>query len=168
MRFVLRHLTTRLLEEDLGGRSIHAVAAAGGTGVLAVAGPTRAGKTRLVNHLIAAGLVGDVVDDDCPVLAPGGTLGMLVPRRHEVARAVYLPLRTLVLLTDDATAVRPADAATAHRFLGAHRGPWPAPWLPTDGVRALPALPDDVAVLVAPAQDESAFADVADLVSALR
>ena len=56
---------------------------------------------------------------------------------------------------------------TAHRFLERTARPWPAPWLPTDGVRALPALPDDVAVLVAPAQDESAFADVADLVSAL-
>lgn len=166
VRFVLRHLTTRLLEEDLAGRSIHAVVVASGAGALAVAGPTRSGKTRLVNHLIAAGLVGDVVDDDCPVLAPAGTLGMLVPRRYEVARAVSLPLHTLVLLTDDATAVQRVDTAAAHRFLERTARPWPAPWLPADGPRAVPHLPDDRTVIVAPAQDESAFAAVAALVRA--
>jgi hypothetical protein len=171
VRFVLRHVTTRLLQEDLGGRSIHAVAVAAGAGVLAVAGPTRSGKTRLVNHLIAAGLVGDVIDDDCPVLAPGGVLGMLVPRRYEVARAVCLPLHTLVLL-DDGAAVREVDAATAQRFLEQTARPWPAPWLPldlpTDAGGVVPDLPHDLTVVAAPAQDESAFATVARLVSAGR
>jgi hypothetical protein len=166
VRFVLRHLTTRLLEEDLAGRSIHAVAAASGAGVLAVAGPTRAGKTRLVNHLIAAGLVGDVVDDDCPVLAPGGVLGMLVPARHEVARAVCLPLHTLVLLTDDAAGVRRADVDTAQRFLERTARPWPAPWLPAAAPRVVPDLPSDLNVIAAPAQDESAFEAVARRVRA--
>lgn len=166
VRFVLRHLTTRLLEEDLAGRSIHAVVVASGAGALAVAGPTRSGKTRLVNHLIAAGLVGDVVDDDCPVLGPAGTLGMLVPRRYEVARAVALPLHTLVLLTDDEAAVRRLDPATARRFLERTARPWPAPWLPADGPGAVPQLPDGTAVIAAPAQDESAFAAVEALVRA--
>ena len=166
VRFVLRHLTTRLLEADLAGRSVHAVVGACGAGALAVAGPTRSGKTRLVNHLIAAGLVGAVVDDDCPVLAPTGSLGMLVPRRYEVARAVSLPLRVLVLLTDDATAVHRADAATAHRFLESTARPWPAPWLPADGPRVVPDLPDAMTVIAAPAQDESAFAAVEELVRA--
>jgi hypothetical protein len=164
VRFVLRHVTTGLLEEDLGGRSIHAVAAAGGGGVLAVAGPTRSGKTRLVNHLAAAGMVGDVVDDDCPVLARGGRLAMLVPRRHEVARAACLPMVALVLLTDDVAGVRQVDTATAQRFLERTARPWPAPWLPADGPRVVPPLPDELTVVAAPAQDEAAFAAVADLV----
>jgi hypothetical protein len=165
VRFVLRHVTTTLLEQDLAGRAIHAVAAASGEGVVAVAGPTRSGKTRLVNHLIVAGLVGDVVDDDCPVLAPAGLLGMLVPARYEAARAVSLPLRTLVLLTDEATDVRPAEAATAHRFLERTARPWPVPWLPAAGPRVLPDLPGQLTVIAAPAQDESAFAAVAGLLS---
>lgn len=164
VRFVLRHLTTALLEQDLGGRSIHAVAGSSDTGVVAVAGPTRSGKTRLVNHLLAAGLVGDVVDDDCPVLAPGGRLAMLVPRRYEVARATGGPLRTLVLLTDEAGGVRRVDAVTAHAFLERTARPWPAQWLPAGAPVALPALPDDVAVIAAPAQDESAFAAVSELI----
>lgn len=168
VRFVLRHLTTTLLEQDLGGRSIHAVAAAAGPGVVAVAGPTRSGKTRLVNHLVAADLVGAVVDDDCPVLAPGGRLGMLVPARYEVARAVCLPLRALVVLTDDGGGVRRLDADTAHAFLERTAMPWPAPWLPAAGPRVVPDLPSDLTVVAAPAQDESAFAAVAGLVSAGR
>ena len=80
VRFVMRHLTTQLLEEDLAGRSIHAVAVASGAGVLAVAGPTRSGKTRLANHLIAAGLVGNVVDDDCPSWRAEGRSACSCPR----------------------------------------------------------------------------------------
>ena len=166
VRFVLRHLTTRLLEEDLAGRSIHAVAAASGAGVLAVAGPTRSGKTRLVNHLIAAGLAGAVIDDDCPVLAPGGVLGMLVPARYEVARAICLPLHTLVMLTDDAAGVRRVDVDTAQRFLERTARPWPAPWLPAAAPRVVPDLPSDLTVIGAPTQDESAFEAVAGLVRA--
>lgn len=166
VRFVLRHLTTSLLEEDLGGRSIHAVAAAAGDGVVAVVGATRSGKTRLVNHLVAADLVGDVVDDDCPVLAPAGMLGMLIPARHEVARAGYLPLRILVLLTDGATEVQRADVDTAHQFLERTARPWPVPWLPAAGPRVVPALPADLTVIAAAAQDESVFAAVAGLVRA--
>jgi hypothetical protein len=165
VRFVLRHVTTTLLEQDLAGRSIHAVTAVAGSGVVAVAGPTRSGKTRLVNHLVAAGLAGDVVDDDCPVLAPAGVLGMVVPRRYEVARASCLPLRTLVVLKDDVTGVRQVDVDTAHRFLEHTTRPWPVPWLPTTGPRVVPALPTDLTVVAAPAQDESAFAAVAGLVS---
>jgi hypothetical protein len=167
VRFVLRHLTTLLLEADLGGRSIHAVAAASGPGLLAVAGPTRSGKTRLVNHLVAAGVVGEVVDDDCPVLAPEGILGTLVPRRYEVARAGCRPLHTLVLLTDDATGVGQVDVSEAHRFLERTATPWPAPWLPAAGPRVMPDLPDDLTVIVVPAQDEPAFAAVGELVSSL-
>jgi hypothetical protein len=166
VRFVLRHITTTVLEGDLLGRSIHAVAAVSGAGVVAVAGATRSGKTRLVNHLVAANLVGDVVDDDCPVLAPGGTLGMLVPGRHEVARTTCLPLHALVLLTDDTTEVRNLDVDTAHHFLQRTARPWPVPWLPTSGPGVLPELPPDLAVIAAPAQDESAFAAVARLVTA--
>ena len=167
VRFVLRHLTTVLLEADLGGRSIHAVAAGSGSGLLAVAGPTRSGKTRLVNHLAAAGLVGEVVDDDCPVLAPDGVLGTLVPRRYEVARAGCRPLRALVLLADGATGVRRVDVVEAHRFLERTATPWPAAWLPATGPRLLPDLPDGLSVIAAPAQDESAFAAVVELVSSL-
>jgi hypothetical protein len=164
VRFVLRHVATTLLEQDLGGRSVHAVAAAVGDGVLAVAGPTRSGKTRLVNHLIAAGLVGDVVDDDCPVLAPQGMLGMVVPRRYEVVRASCLPLRALVVLTADVTEVRQIDVDAAHELLERTARPWPVPWLPTTGPRVVPALPTDLTVIAAPAQDESAHAVVAGLI----
>jgi hypothetical protein len=165
VRFVLRHLTTTLLEQDLDGRSIHAVAAVADEGLLAVSGATRSGKTRLVNHLVAAGLAGGVVDDDCPVLAPGATLGMLVPRRYEVARAICQPLTTLVVLTDDATETRRVDAATAHAMVELIARPWPVPWLPANGSRPMPELPGDLTVITAPAQDESAFAGVAQLVS---
>jgi len=130
-----------------------------------VAGPTRSGKTRLVNHLLSLGLVDVVVDDDCPVLAPDGVLGMLVPRRHEVARAVCRPLRTLVLLTDEADGARQVDAAEAHGFLARTATPWPAPWLPAAGPRVLPELPLDLSVVAVPAQDESAFAVVVELLS---
>lgn len=86
VRFVLRHITTDLLAADADGRSIHAVVAplsrSGGVDtVLAVVGRTTSGKTRLVNQLMVAGLLGEVLDDDCPVLIPGGELLTLVPRR---------------------------------------------------------------------------------------
>jgi hypothetical protein len=166
VRFVLRHLTTTLLEQDLGGRSIHAVTAeVARSGVLAVAGPTRSGKTRLINHLVAACLVGDVVDDDCPVLAPAAVLGGLVPRRYEVARASCLPLRTLIVLTDHVTEARHVDVDTAHGFLERTPRPWPVPWLPATGPRVVPSLPTGLTVIAAPAQDESAFAAVAGLIS---
>ncbi|MEP7020146.1 MAG: hypothetical protein ABI808_05810 [Pseudonocardiales bacterium] len=169
VRFVLRHVTTALLEQDLHGRSVHAVTAGrAGGGLLAVCGPTRAGKTRLMNHLIAAGLAGDVIDDDCPVLTPDGLLATLVPRRYEVARASCLPLRALVLLSDRATDVHLLDPGSAHRFLERAPMPWPVPWLPGPHRPGLPDVPADVVVVAAPTQDEGAFAAVAALLSAGR
>jgi hypothetical protein len=165
VRYVLRHLTTTFLEQDLGGRSVHAVTAALGTGVLAVAGPTRSGKTRLVNALVTAGVVGAVVDDDCPVLAPDGSLGMLVPARYEVIPAVTRPLHTLVVLTDSDD-VRRVDPEAAQRFLADTARPWPLRWLPDDGTRQLPLLPPDLRIIGAPAQSEDAYADVVRLLRA--
>ncbi len=160
VRFVLRHLTTALLAADAGGRAIHAVTGrptGGAGGVLAVAGPTTSGKTRLVNQLVVAGLLGEVVDDDCPVLAPGGALLTLVPRRYEVACAVRTPLRTLVLLSDGCTRPREIDQGRARAFLESTPVPWPAPWLPADERLPAPELPAGLRVVELPARDPGAY-----------
>ena len=94
---------------------------------------------------------------------------MLVPTRYEVTRAVCLPMRTLVLLSEEATSVQQVDGAAAQRFLGSTARPWPASWLPGDFTRVLPDLPDlpaDLTVIAAPAQAESAFESIAGLVKA--
>lgn len=163
-RFLVRHLTTNLLERDLGGRSIHAVSAELDTGVLAVAGPTCSGKTRLVNRLAGDGLVGRVVDDDCPVLLPGGATATLVPRRYEVERATRHELSVLVVLSHDTTSVRRIEAARAHELLTAIPVPWPASWLPADERPDLPELPPGLPVFEVPAQDEAAHDTVVDTV----
>lgn len=166
-RFLIRHVTTTLLEHDLGGRSIHAVTAALGSGVLAVAGATCSGKTRLVNHLAGAGLVGRVVDDDCPVVAPGGRTATLVPRRYEVETATLQELRALVVLTEEVDEPRATDADRAHALLASIPVPWPASWLPGEPRPPLPPLPAGLAVIEAPAQRESAHSAVADAIARL-
>lgn len=166
-RFLVRHVTTSLLELDLTGRSIHAVSAQVDGGILAVAGPTCSGKTRLVNRLAADGIVGRVVDDDCPVLLPGGTTTTLVPRRYEVESASTHRLVALVVLTDHTTAVRWIEAGRAHSLLDTIPVPWPAGWLPADRRPVLPALPPDLPVLEVPAQQELAHDAVVDAVQAV-
>ena len=171
-RFVLRHLTTMLLEDDLGGRSLHAVTAtllgADGQGVLAVAGATRSGKTRLVNRLVAAGLVGEVVDDDCPVLTADGSLATLVPRRYEVARAVGNRLDVLVVLSPETDRARVVDVAEAHELVQRTATPWPAGWLPVGERPELPPLPPTCGALVVPARDADATELVAEVVRSRR
>ena len=167
VRFVLRHLTTSFLEVDLGGRSVHAVTGSltRDRGVVTVAGPTRSGKTRLVNRLMAAGLVEDVVDDDCPVLTPDGLLVTLVPRRYEVARAAGRRLAVLVLLDSAASEPGVLDLASAHEFLGRTPTPWPATWLPSGDRPGLPQLsPTCDTVLQVPAHEESVFDQVAEMI----
>lgn len=163
-RFLLRHLTTVLLERDLGGRSIHAVTAAWDGGVLAVAGPTRSGKTRLMNRLAAEGLVGAFVDDDCPVLS-AGAIATLVPRRYEVERATLHELRGLIVLTDDVQQPQPITTSRAHDLLETTPVPWPASWLPVEDRPQLPPLPVALRVIEAPAQDDSCFTAVAACVA---
>lgn len=163
-RFVLRHLTTTLLERDLDGRSIHAVTAAWDGGVLAVAGPTRSGKTRLMNHLAASGLVGGLVDDDCPVLTPGA-IAALLPRRYEVERATLHELRGLILLTDEVQRPRAISISRAHDLLERTPVPWPASWLPAEDRPPLPPLQSALRVIEVPAQDESSFGAVSACVA---
>lgn len=155
-RFVLRHLTTALLERDLDGRSIHAVTASWDGGVLAVAGPTRSGKTRLMNHLAATGAVGAFVDDDCPILTDGATV-TLVPRRYEVERATVHDLRGLIILSHDTRDPRGISPARAHDLLETTPVPWPARWLPAEDRPPLPPLPPDLRILEVPAQTEEGF-----------
>lgn len=159
-RFLLRHLTTALLERDLDGRSIHAVTAGWDGGVLAVAGPTRSGKTRLMNHLAVRGLVGALIDDDCPILT-GRTSATLVPRRYEVERTALHELRGLILLTDEVSRPHAITPSRAHHLLDTTPVPWPAIWLPAEARPPLPPLPPALPVLEAPAQDESCFDAVA-------
>jgi hypothetical protein len=165
-RFLLRHLTTVLLERDLGGRSIHAVTARWGPGVLAVAGPTCSGKTRLMNRLAGAGLVGRIVDDDCPIIAAAGGTATLVPRRYEVETARAVDLAAVLVLTDAVDAPRQIDPERAGVLLEAIPVPWPASWLPGDPRPSLPALPAGLPVLEVPARDDAAHADVVALVAA--
>jgi hypothetical protein len=166
VRFVLRHLTTWLLAEDLGGRSIHAVTAAlPAGGVLAVAGATRSGKTRLIDHLAAAGLVGAIIDDDCPIIAANGSLATLIPRYEETVTAVHETLSAIILLAPDATGVREVGGERAMSLLTETPVPWPAPWLPTPARLELPALPD-IPMIEVQAQDESAFGAVTQWVRA--
>jgi hypothetical protein len=164
-RFLLRHLTTTLLERDLGGRSIHATTAGFGAGVLAVAGPTCSGKTRLMNRLAGAGLVGRLVDDDCPIVTASGAIASLVPRRYEVESASLADLSALIVLSTAVGAPRRIEAARAQDLLRDIPVPWPASWLPADPRPGLPALPTDLPILEVPAQDDAAHAEVLDLVA---
>ncbi len=164
-RFLLRHLATVLLEHDLGGRSIHAVTAEWSRGVLAVAGPTCSGKTRLMNRLVGAGLVGPLVDDDCPIIAPAGAAATLVPRRYEVEAARTPDLAGVIVLSDAVTTPRLIPAARAHELLGGIPVPWPASWLPADPRPELPPLRPDLVALEVPAQDEGVFDEVASIVA---
>jgi hypothetical protein len=168
VRYVLRHLTTSLLEQDLGGRAVHAVTAALGARVVAVAGATRSGKTRLVNRLIAAGLLGDVVDDDCPILCVAGAVATLVPRRYEVARSCSSDLAGLVLLCGDETGSRDVPSADARSFLERTPAAWPAPWLPVAARPPVPELPPGLPVLAVSLRAEDAYRDVAAFVSSVR
>lgn len=163
-RFVLRHVTTALLERDLRGRSIHAVTATWDGGLLAVAGPTRSGKTRLMNHLAARGLVGALVDDDCPVLTPEG-IATLVPRRYEVEQATVGDLRGVILLTHEAQQPQEITTSRAHDLLDRTPVPWPAAWLPTEDRPPLPPLPQPLRVIEAAAQDEGSFEAIASCVA---
>ena len=163
VRYVLRHFTTVLLEGDLGGRAVHAVTAnlAGDDPrVVAVAGSTRSGKTRLMNQLLVAGAVERTVDDDCPILIEGGFVATLVPRRYEVEKARSTSLALLVLLSDAVAEARQVDSDYAQAFLDRTPMPWPAPWLPAPQQPGIPALPADLPVLEVPAQDPDAYRDV--------
>jgi hypothetical protein len=164
LRFVLRHLTTDAITAETGGRSVHAVTAALSTGrSLAVAGRTRAGKTRLMNRLLLAGLVSEIVDDDCPVIAAGGLAHTLVPRRHEVAAATTAHLAGLVLLAD-IDEVTVVDGAFAREFLAATPKAWPAPWLPAADQNEMAELPADLPVVAVPIS----YGDVAGATAVMR
>lgn len=156
LRFVLRHLTTEMLSQDLHARAVHAVAGSLRTpagGVVAVCGPTRSGKTRLVNRLIVGGLLAGVVDDDCPLVA-GGRLHSLVPARYEVVRATTHQLAGLVLLDANSTEARRLDSDEAARLLRTTPRPWPAPWLPAGGEVDGPDLPSELPVVALPVRDD--------------
>jgi len=175
VRWVLRHLTTTLLEADLAGRSVHAVtatlsgdAAPGARRVLAVAGPTTSGKTRLVNQLIVAGLLDEVVDDDCPVVGADGSWTTLIPRRYEVARATRVELAGLLLLGDAVTEPCPLDPICAGAILERTPVPWPAGWLPTGERNPLPPLPAGVPMFEVPARDGDAYRAVLRIAGSLR
>ena len=162
LRFVLRHLTTICVAGDTGGRAVHAVTARlPGGGVVAVAGATTTGKTRLVNRLIAAGIAGPVVDDDCPIVSSDGAVHSLVPARHEVVRAASERLAALVLLRADGVDA-PEDPAA---FLERTPCPWPAVWLPSPPAQPLTSLPGTVPVLAVGQridEDEAAVDRVVD------
>ena len=156
VRFVLRHVTTALLAHDLSAWPVHAVVGSlADGGVLAVCGPTRSGKTRLVNRLIVSGLLDRVIDDDCPLLAAGARLHSVVPARYEVTRASSHRLAGLVLLDDATTAPRVVAPGEAAEVLRRTQRPWPASWLPHDedsepDIR----LPDNLPVLALPVHDD--------------
>jgi hypothetical protein len=157
VRFVLRHLTTVLLGQDLAARAVHAVVGSLMTGgALAVCGPTRSGKTRLVNRLLVDGVLDRVVDDDCPVLAAGARLHGAVPARYEIVRAWSIPLAGLILLDDATTSPREMSAVEAEAFLLRTPRPWPAPWLPNPDqtVAGGSLLPTGLPVLALPMRDD--------------
>ena len=158
VRFVLRHVTTALLVADLAARPVHAVVASlAGGGVLAVCGPTRSGKTRLINRLLVSGFVDRVVDDDCPVLAADARLHSVVPARYEVVRTSSHALAGLVLLDATTNTPRLVPARAAEEFLRRTARPWPAPWLPVpdDVTYAGRLLPDTLPALSLPVHDDS-------------
>jgi hypothetical protein len=167
VRFILRHATTVLLEQDIAGRSIHAVCGrltSDPSLILAVAGETQSGKTRLVNRLIAAGLLTRIYDDDCPILGPRGTLLSLVPRRYEVEKASTARLGALVMLKDGVSGLVDTDADAAKAFLETTRVPWPTRWLPSRPRPAMPSIPAAVRVAEYAAREERTIALVIDWV----
>jgi hypothetical protein len=142
VRFLLRHLIVSRLIERPGHHCLHAVVARGAedlgsdpTRGLLVAGPSRSGKTRLVNRLIEGGVVEDVVEDDCPVIDDDWRMTSLIPTQHELRRPRHLDVAAVVLLDPEVDKPETAPAQVAAEFAVRTPTPWPAPWLPAAAPR---------------------------------
>jgi hypothetical protein len=179
VRYVLRHLWTAW-HAARDRPSVHATAATvpAAPGWVVLAGPTRSGKSRLMNRLLAIGALAECVEDDCPVVGPGDALRTLMPTQHEV-RSTRTGRAAAWLLLDERTAsVTPIAAAEAAAFLAGTRPVWPLSWLPSiDGptghvATGAPATPDPagspaLAVPVRSDADDGAVAAVAAWLAAL-
>jgi hypothetical protein len=166
VRYVLRHLGTAW-HAARGRPSVHATAATlpGGGGWVVLAGPTRSGKSRLMNRLVVDGALGECVEDDCPVLGPGDEVRALMPTQHEVRSTRTGQVAAWLLLDEDATAVAPVDALTAATLLAETRPVWPLSWLPAieDPAGGAPVVPDPAGApaLTVPARSDADDAIVA-------
>jgi hypothetical protein len=164
VRYVLRHVWTAW-HAARARPSVHATATTrpGGPGWVGFAGPTRAGKSRLMNRLLACGALDECVEDDCPVLGPGTAGRALMPTQHEVRTTRTGRLAAWVLLDEAAACVAPVDTPTAAAFLAATRPVWPLSWLPTVDGRGAGAPPDPAGVpaLAVPARSDADDATVA-------
>jgi hypothetical protein len=169
VRYVLRHIWTAG-HAACGRPSVHATAATrpGADGWVVLAGPTRSGKSRLMNRLLAAGSLGECVEDDCPVVGPGDALRAVMPTQHEV-RSTRVARAVGWILLDEAAppdSVGPVDDQAAAAFLATTRPVWPLRWLPVlDGAarRAGPPVPDPAGrpALAVPARADADDAVVA-------
>ncbi len=159
IRFVLRHLVTAHLLARAGAQVVHAVAATHRRphiGAVAVLGPSRTGKTRLVNRLVAAGVLGEVVEDDCGVVVEGSLAG-LFPTEHELRQLHIHPLAAVVALDDRVDAVADADRVQTASWAARCPVPWPAGWLPgtpSRPSRPVPLLAGTACFVVPPRRQE--------------
>ena len=172
VRFVLRHLVTAHLLARPRAQVVHAVAArhdSGGDPVVAVVGPTTSGKTRLVNRLVATGVLDEVVEDDCAVVADGALAG-LFPTEHELRRLRVHPIGAVVALDETVDRVREGDLADVARWAAACQVPWPVDWLP--GAPTRPSTPTPFAAgttcIVAPIRRDDDPTVVAEIARLLR
>jgi hypothetical protein len=137
-RFLLRHFIVAGLLQRPGYRRLHAVAgplADRGTGAsqpggLLIAGPYLSGKTYLIEQLIAAGLVTELVEDDCAVISPDWEVYALLPAEHELRATRRLPVAALVCLDEAATTITPIAPEQAAHWAFSIQASWPVSWLP--------------------------------------
>jgi hypothetical protein len=99
-------------------------------GGLLIAGPYLSGKTYLLEHLIAAGLVTEIFEDDCAIISPVWELYALLPAEHELRAMRRLPVTALVCLDEAAATIAPISPERAARWAFPIQASWPVSWLP--------------------------------------
>jgi hypothetical protein len=159
VRFILRHFIVSRLLAAPGYRRSHAVAgslsAQPGMGLL-IAGPYLAGKTHLIESLMALGVIDELVEDDCAVLDPQWQLAALIPRAESLCRTRHLPIHMLVCLDPQATQIEEFAAPEAAAWAIRLQASWPLSWLPgaVPVHSDLPLVPSQLVAWRAPLRPE--------------
>jgi len=161
IRYIMRHTVVDGLLTTPGRRRLHAVTGilAGGAddGILII-GPYLSGKTVLLNTLIRAGVVSELVEDDCAVIDSSLVNFCLIPQRDEKRALRRLNIRAIVCLDKEITTPQAISAESALSWGVQIQASWPFFWLPHDSriETTLHAAPPDVPALRLPEKPDLA------------